>query len=1569
MVKPDWDVFKAKFSDNPQFHFEWFCYLLFCKEFSKPFGVFRYKNQSAIETNPIPIDGHNIGFQSKFYTTTLSSNKSDLINALQKAKRDYPELTKFQLYTNQEWSQQYAKGKAGKTAAQQEIEAKACELKIELEWRTAGFFESPFVSEQCKDIGKYFFTNNDSLLDIVNSQERHTISILNNIKHSIPFNGQDITIERASVFESLKSSPTQVSIVCGKGGIGKTVEIKKFYQEFSGDFPIFAFKANEFELKKLDDLFVKGSVTGFLSFFGDSKDRVLIIDSAEKLMDLSNQEAIQEFIDLSIKFGWRVIFTTREHYFDDLNHLCLEVLNVIPNKLYISELSENELEDIANKFDFKLPNAPRLRNLLKIPFYLNTFLKFYDDRTKQPTDMPKFKEHLWNKKIKNGDIKREIVFSELALQRANGGKFYLSVTNTDIVAAEALANDEVLGKYGSSFFISHDIYEEWALEKFINVSFKNKFSATEFFAAIGQSLAIRRSFRLWLSEKLYENESEIFGFIESTLDDVAIELIWKDELITAILLSDYSFRFFDSFKSELLQDKLVLLQRVCFILRIACKEMDNSLLKSLGIQPNDILYLTVPKGAGWSSFIDFVYDNRVQIRIANIKLFIPALKEWNISVKQGGTTRKASLLCLEYYKFLESEHFHLDHGKFADSIVSTIASGANEIRTELTHLIDEICEQKNKTNNFCYERLTKCILIDLEGLNIAKALPDKTLELANYCWLQKNESEKHFHRHENAEYIFGVTDNSHFNYNPESALQTPIFYMLRFNIKATVDFVITFINKVTLNLVNHYGKENFSTTELTVDGENNKIYLDQNLWGAYRGAGNGPDLINSILMALEKFFLENSEYFKDDNLEAWLKYILKKTNSSAICGVVSSIVIAHKDKLFNVAKILFEVKEFIQFDLARTVFDSMQKSQLESIANMIGGFEHGKMFHDERIKACDLSHRSSNLEKIFRDYQFFVVEGELNDLEFSERQNWLWGMLDKYYKETEKSDDSEDLKLWRLALARMDRRKMKVTTEVVGDKIAINFNPEIEPDIKLISESHQKKQEHDYKYVPLNHWAYSKLEQNDAYKKYQQYEFSPQQAMNDLREFTDILMDELNPPTRDFVLLNRSVHINAAAALIKYHLEIITKDDVLFCIDIIEDCLKQLFDEEYRYQAGDGMQTCFSIIPDIFKTQTDIRPLLKVFLIAGLFRTDSISMMGSNRFNTFAIQAITSLWNDFDDDVQSIYIGYLLLYPLYLELIDKIRKENYKNRQFSSRISGLWQRLVEENKNILEDIETNEIFAKYNVDYTNLDLQTKSVALYLIPNESNNWSRKAFKDLVQISVTTILTEDSDTSNDFESKKAFLRKYAYYILLCPIHDLTDLLAPFLESFNLSEGTSDLLEEIIYAQDSVASYDNFWMIWEILKPKIVQFSQNNYSHYRFEKIAKAYLFSVHWKQDAKSWHTLKDKNRRFFSEMADKLARTSSTLSSFVKLLNGIGSEYTSEGMQWVARIISSNSKLSDKDFKDDTIYHLTVFMRKYLYRARADVRQSPELMMKTLIILDFLVERGEVSGYLMRESIV
>ena len=72
MIKPNWDIFKAKFSENPQNNFEWFCYLLFCKEFNKPVGIFRYMNQSAIETEPIKTPIKQLGpkiarFRSRCY--------------------------------------------------------------------------------------------------------------------------------------------------------------------------------------------------------------------------------------------------------------------------------------------------------------------------------------------------------------------------------------------------------------------------------------------------------------------------------------------------------------------------------------------------------------------------------------------------------------------------------------------------------------------------------------------------------------------------------------------------------------------------------------------------------------------------------------------------------------------------------------------------------------------------------------------------------------------------------------------------------------------------------------------------------------------------------------------------------------------------------------------------------------------------------------------------------------------------------------------------------------------------------------------------------------------------------------------------------------------------------------------------------------------------------------------------------------------------------------------------------------------------------------------------------------
>ena len=129
--------------------------LLFCQEFKAPGGIFRYKNQSGIETNPLAKDEEVVGWQSKFYDTKLSDHKSELIEMIAKSKKNYQDLTKIIFYTNQEWGQGK---KVNDSKTKKAVEDKAKASGIEIEWRTASFFESPFVTVENETVSKHFFS-------------------------------------------------------------------------------------------------------------------------------------------------------------------------------------------------------------------------------------------------------------------------------------------------------------------------------------------------------------------------------------------------------------------------------------------------------------------------------------------------------------------------------------------------------------------------------------------------------------------------------------------------------------------------------------------------------------------------------------------------------------------------------------------------------------------------------------------------------------------------------------------------------------------------------------------------------------------------------------------------------------------------------------------------------------------------------------------------------------------------------------------------------------------------------------------------------------------------------------------------------------------------------------------------------------------------------------------------------------------------------------------------------------------------------------------------------------------
>ncbi|EGO7961906.1 ATP-binding protein, partial [Enterococcus faecalis] len=278
MIKANWDIFKAKFSENPQINFEWLCYILFCKEFKKEQGIFRFKNQSGIETNPIIVEKEIIGWQAKFYDTKLSEHKSDIISTLEKSKRDYPNLTKIIFFSNQEWGQG-RHSEHNDSTAKIDAEKKAMELQIELEWRTASFFESPFVSIDNSIIAQYFFCLNNSFIGLFNERQTHSEAILEEIRTSITFKNVDIEIERDYIVEDIntKFDKNQILIISGQSGVGKTAIVKQFYMKYKEIYPIYIFKASEFENTNVNHIFGNYNLQDFLEFNKEEEKKLIII--------------------------------------------------------------------------------------------------------------------------------------------------------------------------------------------------------------------------------------------------------------------------------------------------------------------------------------------------------------------------------------------------------------------------------------------------------------------------------------------------------------------------------------------------------------------------------------------------------------------------------------------------------------------------------------------------------------------------------------------------------------------------------------------------------------------------------------------------------------------------------------------------------------------------------------------------------------------------------------------------------------------------------------------------------------------------------------------------------------------------------------------------------------------------------------------------------------------------------------------------------------------------------------------------------------------------------------------
>jgi len=1565
----NWGNFQAKFNGKEQESFELLCYQLFCSEFGIDIGIRGYKNQIGIETDPIEKGEDVIGWQAKFIETSIKKQKQELKKNIRAAKTKNKALTKILLYVNKEFSESSDEDKKDPDYIA-EIENDADSLGVKVEWRLPNHFKRQLSLEQNARLAQHFFSLGKSIVDFISELCEHTESLLNPIHSKIFFHDAEIKIDRALTLEKLRDAflRVQLVILSGVGGTGKTALIKDLYEELKDLVPFFVFKGSEFNVNTLEEFFSRYGPFNFADLLAEhraAEEKFIVVDSAEALSEIETKGVFQEFVTRLIKDGWRVIFTIRDYYLDDLTWELTEASSICAfQAIPIEKISKPKIIKLGTEFGFILPQNERFLELLCAPFYLNLYLQSYESGRELET-YSEFKKLIWNIKIQkssftknNIHIRREECFLKISEIRGDAGDFCVKI-DTDDCSNEALSglqSDEII-KYDSDnqcYFVTHDIYEEWALGKIIEAKFNASHNTRDFLHSLSTSFPFRRAFRNWLSEQLIADAAQVNTLIEESIKDDQIESFWQDEVLVSVLLSDYASNFFQHFEKKFLADNEKLLMRVIFLLRLACKQIDETLLQRSKLEESEeIAYeriFSTPKGMGWELTIDFLYRHKEEICLRNIDTVLPLLDDWNTKNVVGESTKKASQIGLFCYDLISAHNgFKFSRNGTKNQIIRIILQGSEEIKNELSQIFEDILAKKTINYRDKYYDIVKTALCSLWDCSEAvKALPEYIIKLADLCWFRVPGGE--YGLSGIAEQYFCLAGHD-FTYFPASAYQTPILQLLQQSPKITADFVISFTNKAVDCFAKSEFKSEVKEIELVFDdGAVVTQFICDRLWNTYRGTKGSTPLLESIHMALERSLLEWAKTAPAEILEWECERILKNSKSASLTAVVESIVLSQPDKLFNVAKILFRTKELFLYDTARWLQDKRPMVPLT-----FGDLE-SKIYRNERIKANDADHRKLSLERIALYYQL---------KNFANQREIVWAIWDEHYKTLPpEPDQTDDDRTWRIFLARMDCRKRKWVPQEDGTLVGL---PELDSQLKKYSNDSSQKTGGLLKFMPLKHWSESRfVRERDTYKEYSQYEKDPHLAFAETKEIADLLAKGAN---KDFVLCNYSIPAYACAVLIRDFAEVLTDAEMNFCRDIIIDFSSFPLRERYSYQISDGVEPAILSLPLLAKHFPAIKINLKMRLL--LLLLNSYSQIA--RFATNAV--LNDLWNICYEDAQSIFVGFLVLQPKCRDLIDELQKETFKRNVYQISQYEIYNEFQRRYQKDLEKVASNVILYDSVGDLTELGLSGLNTAFEMLPLGTDNRVHKMFlASMFPIFAECMLSDyrqcKYEKNIDYQVRPRFFTKFAHFVLSSSKQAIPGYLQPFVRHFADSNGTVDLLQAFIEAENSLERYEEFWVVWNTLYDSFVAICKTGYFRLHAAAIIHNYLLAwPFWGAGIKEWHSLREGDKDFFQKVATEVGRYPPVFYSLCKILNDIGSQFLEYGIIWLSEIIQRTPNLFSDELDTNTIYYLENLVRKDVLIHRHKIKTIKRIKDAVVTILTFLVERGSIIGYRLREVVL
>ena len=850
---------------------------------------------------------------------------------------------------------------------------------------------------------------------------------------------------KAAVLQALGEH--QVVIVTGGAGVGKSALMRDVLDQYVTNNGYWAFRAEQFSVPHLGQVFAQQGISeplpALLSAWALLPQQVLYIDSAEKLLEGPPDDAFHQLLAIAATSGkLKLILTARQYAVELLIHRYQLDDSACVTVPYLTDEDLASLSPQVPRLDQLLRNE-KLHELLRSLKYLDLAIKLL---SKTPDDLSaasrtEFKSQLWKHVVEDAQTqqdalhwKRGQAFQSIALRRAQQLALFVGAEDQDDRALLALVHDDLLFQDGAEtgFAPTHDVLEDLALVRFIRSKWDPAHGVAAFFAAIGNSPALRRSFRLWVEEVALEEPAQVVALISQVLDQNTLEKYWLDGSLIAVLRSANADVFFTSFEQALLSGNAKFLARCLRLLHTACTQRAYS--------TSEESELLIPVGSGWAVALDFCarhLDQLVHLPLETVRL----LGDWQPILSRSPHALPAgaeSAAAIVFYIFEQIEQGEAywraaTQGKALERLIMLayeVAEIAMErLRELLQRALASVMVDGGQWTPTLYKQLIKQCVTGVATAQLCRHLPELVVDILNHEWrAQPHQAQPGRYNPLWAQFSgeerFGLTAD--LRTEPPSIFSTPVWDLLRYRAEVGIPFVVDLVNYCTRTYQRYQEAQDplVASEFTTADGTVVRQYGNSTLWAAYRGHGQLPFVLESVLMSVEKFFLEMplaASSGESAALNQWFSYLLTHSESAALSGVLASVAMARYKQLDGQWIPLVSVREFLEWDASRVVADYMPQSLL--------GVNKSLVARQERTASSKLPHRLGYQ----RGLGSFVLHYLAQQGEFTPQ---ILGILDLH--DAALTDTTSIY--WRKLLIETDLRKWKLTVDEERQQASIQPN-------------------------------------------------------------------------------------------------------------------------------------------------------------------------------------------------------------------------------------------------------------------------------------------------------------------------------------------------------------------------------------------------------------------------------------------------------------------------------------------------------------------------------------------------